>query len=580
MAKIPMSPQRIVINNANAIQTAALNNPLMAATSGFMQGYDLEGKLAEEERKQEQLRLAQQQTDLTRRGADFQTRAYDIIQQNREQFKNNPDASYDSLNEQLMNLSDELGAGLEPLAMETFKRSQINTMAQYGLQQKQWATSQLQKNVQTNLGETSKILLSNAASAGSAADYEYLFNLAKDVESFNATASSVYDVGVAGEMTNKLKTGMVESFTDALMYSNPLELEQRLNDGTFDDLLSKEQIEEKKTEVMKFRKSQDDYADYKRTRGFIDGNAEIAEGLSSGRFTFNQIDKELGAGKITPEYAEIVRERLLAGETNAKTDPVLHGDYMSKVDRLVTNYTSTTRQKDGDTTTTITESAKEIRQGFLEDALLLQYDIQRDVVAGRISGKDADSIMKNIQAAIQSTMAVGGGEEFMRNNHYQKAWGTFTSPELALTPQEQLDAMRLYSAGLRETRLNDAYFAQIEEQADQDLGLGSRLMGSIGVGKVNEKREAMEQIDNVAKELARDAYRKVLEKRNPALARFQGKDIPNYMLTEKGVENGLEGGNVTGEANIQVTTPFEIKRGQDGFDYKIYQDGTYERLPK
>lgn len=567
MAKVERLNKTIIpqLTDPGAVGRAAqlaTTGPLGAATQALGAGADILQARVNEDRRIKDL---QEQTEMARRSAEYQNQAFDIVNQNREQFKSNPDAGIEDLDNSLRTLSEDLGQGLSPKNQATLNRSQEVAMGRFGLQQREWARNQTKTNTQNNINGIGKEYLTSAKLAGETGDFDRLAAIAEDVSVLNQQAGGVFEGKRLSGFTTDLKDGIVENFSDAMMFSKPQEFLKEIEDGTFDDVFSQEQKSDKITETQKFIETQNEQADFNRNLNFLDKNAGIAKLVSKGQLSFNDVDDMVAAGDISPEMGETKRNEILNGKIKITTDPIAYGNLKARADRLLRKQTVTETDDEG----RITETQRILGTESLEEALQLQQDIA-DAQLSNVSPSDGNTLTKMVQIGISNTVAVDGITDSLSVNHYKETSDAFE--EQGLGGQELLNALRAYSVEADRTGLDELN----DQLAQTQPSVLSRILPG-STAATTDKREQNEDISGQVERLSKANRNKVLKsvaiKRNPSLSTFQG-DLPNNVL-EKGVLTPvLPGGDVKGD--ITLEEPFDRKIGKDGRTYRIFKDGTFE----
>jgi len=109
------------------------------------------GSAEQELTRRENANALQEQTELVKRGAEFQNRAFDVVGENRERFSSNPQEGIKELDKSLRSLSKDFSGGLSAEGSASFNRSQEAALGRFGLQQRKWAVGQAESNVQDNV---------------------------------------------------------------------------------------------------------------------------------------------------------------------------------------------------------------------------------------------------------------------------------------------------------------------------------------------------------------------------------------------------------------------------------------------
>lgn len=536
MARVPLSPQRVIIDTSSS---AAISNAgALARGVGAVADFAVD-KLQERKRDQEQI-------EVIKRTSEFQNQAYDMVEQHREKFKNDPDASIDTLNESLRNLGEGFKEGLSTNALQSLTVAQEGLLGRYGLDQKEWASKQNDINTANNIMATGKSYLESAAKAGNSADFNRLNDIIEDVSTLSQQGSSVFTPKQNTAFSEDIKQGIIENFSDALMYNNPNIYLNKLNEGFFDEVLDAKERSERKSEAQELIKTSIEQADFQRNLNYMNSTPSVAKAVSNGDISFNDLDELVAADKISPEFAESKRRELTLNKANVKTDPEKYANIKAKIQRI-TEKATTTVKEDG---TSFTKTEQRLAPDALKEALLLQDEIAKMQANAELNSKDGNTLAKMLQLSISNTVAADGLSDLTSVNHYQDAMTTFE--EAGFEGRSLMDAMRAYTIGANEFKLDEKNDALAADEA----GAGSKIMSFLGSQKSTDKLLADEntrsQIRASSKKIAFDIITGKLIEDNPSLKTFQG-DLPNRMLDSSASSKTLlNGGNVKADSVVAI----------------------------
>ncbi len=549
MARVPRLNKRILpvltdpaaigrIADVSAITGAGALARGVSAIADIGVGF-LQERINEQKAEQDALQVLQDQTELTRRASDFQNQAFDIVQTNREAFKNNPKKGVDGLSVALRKFGESFLKGLTPQNVARLKRTQEAAIGRFELQERTNAVTQTRINIQNDINTTAQTYLESSNVAGIAGDFQRLETIVQDVSVLTERAKEVFESKGAIKFSDDLEQGVVENFVDAFMFHNTPDFLDRLNDGTFENLLTEKQISDKKTEAEKLLKTQNEQASFNRSRNFLKNHADLAKRVTTGQIDFNQIDELVAAFDISPEYGEAKRRELINGKIDITTDPIIYANLRAKVERLLETRTITERGKDG----TFTVSEKALTTDSMEKALLLIQEIADAQAKGvGLKPSDGNTLTKMLQIGISNTWAREGLTSLESINHYADAIKAFEAQ--GLEGQELLDATRSY------TVLTDT--TGVDELNDQLLEVKPfSLSPRANAINLETKENLGGLIERIAKVNRQKVIEDILRKENPSLNVFQG-DLPNKLISRGVVTKGLPGGDVKADVSIKI----------------------------
>lgn len=482
---------------------------------------------------QEKQDLAER-TEIARRNTDFQNKAFDIIQENRAQFSANPEAGIDALDVSLRDLGKTFEGDLSPRNAQAFSAAQERSIGRIGLDQRQWALKQTTKNIESNIKATRSNILQSARAAGDAGDFSRIGMLSEDINDLMAQATATGGISLSPDFQEELKQGVVENFTDGMIFNNPEKFLEEANQGTFDDIMQPEDLQDKKKEAQDFMETKNEQAKFDRSLSFLKNNTVVADDVAKGKISFNELDDLVAAGDISPEMAEAKRKEILGGKVKVVTDPIVYGNVKAKAQRLVEKGLFDRRDIKG------------VTEGGLAESIKLQQEIADLQAEGKLKASDGNALTKMLQIGISNTVALDGLEDFTQVNHYEDALSTFEDAGLEGT--ELMNAMRAYTL-----EADSAGVDELNNQLAEQTGILSGAADLIGAGKSEERKSLRKQIEEKAKVVLQDVRRSIAVQKNPALAGFQG-DLPNNII-----ENGLKkkiapGGDAPADGQVSSNT--------------------------
>jgi len=505
----------------------------------------LQTRISEQKAEQDALQALQDQTELTKRASDFQNQSFEIIQTNREAFKNDPKKGVDELGTTLRKFGESFFEGLTPQNVARLKNTQEAAIGRFELQERTNAVTQTRINIQDDINTTAQTYLESANLAGINGDLQRLETITQDVSVLTERAADVFESKGAATFSSNLEKGIVENFTDAFMFHNTPDFLDRLNEGFFEEVLTEEEMSERKTEAETLLKTKNEQASFDRSRSFLKNNADLAKLVTTGQIDFNQIDELVSASDISPEYGEAKRNEIINGKIDITTDPIIYANLKAKVQRLLERRTVTERNEDG----TFTISQKVLGTENLEDALILQQEIADAQAKGvGLKPSDGNTLTKMLQIGISNTLAVDGLSELIAVNHYDKAIKTFENQ--GLEGQDLLDVVRAYAVETERTGVDELNDQLLEAQPSL---LSKFLPGTSSrtAQRVREGEDIRNQIEKTSEENIKNILKFIKKEQNPSLNAFQG-DLPNNVISRGRVTKGLPGGDVRADASVKI----------------------------
>lgn len=529
MARVPRLKKTIlpVLTDPSAIGRAAQVDPSAGAlASGIGQaaqvGVDI---LQQREAEEKRIRDLQEQTDMTRRTADYQNKAFEVIKTNRDSFKATPDKSFDSLNDSLRKLGDTYLQDLSPENTERLRNTQEAVIGRFGLQQRQWAVTQTTANTNSNIKATGASYLESAALAGKESDFQRLNDISQDVSALSLRAGETFDAKSVKAFSDNLERGIVENFTDGLMFHNPDMFLQKLNEGFFDNVLSGKEKAKKKDEVQKHIVKLTEQAKFDSQMNFLSGNADIMTAFKAGEIDLNSIDDLIAASNISPEAGEQARELALKGPVLAETKVVTFTDLWTEKELIFSN------AKKGKTI---------INKKELDDAVRLQTKTMEKLNAGEITAGEAKGIMKSLELGMINRIGITPGSA--TEDHYTTAFDIF---------QEYADDVNV------QIELFRSYVQQADKVKIDDIG--------------DNKRERQ-----LANGIAKLTIRQATEKIAPAVATME--EMPNNIINSRGTQVYTGAQTETPKPDVSVQGKFKIMTRPDGSVWRVFPNGTGQRI--
>lgn len=568
MAKIPRLNKTILPVLADPANIGRQVQPGAFAEAGIVArgiggiadiGVEFFRQQAEEQKvEQERLQVLRDQTELTRRSSEFQNKAFDTVQANREEFKNNPAQGVDGLSKILRDLGKDSFEGLTPENTARLKKVQEATIGRFELQERTNAVTQTRINIQEDINNTAAEYLASAALAGQNADFKRLDTIIQDVSVLNLRATDTFESGSAKTFSDTLEQGIAENFADGIMFEQPKLFLERLDEGFFSEIFTAKEISEKKTETEKFIKTRNEQASFNRSLDFLNNNPNIAKMVDAGKLDFNQIDELVAANDISSKYGEAKRQEIINGKAEIVTDPVVYGNLKAKVDRLLQKVT-VTEKIDGET---ITTTEKRLREQKLEDALLVMQEIADEQAKGAEGGlkpSDGNTLTKMLQIGMSNSLAVDGFIDSFAVNHYENAVNSFEAQ--GLEGQDLLDALRGYAVLTDKTGVDELNDQLLEVQPGRFARI---LPGGNTAERLKQSEDLRGQIETISKINMNTVLKEIKRKQNPELNLFQG-DLPNNIVKQGRITKGLPGGAVKADASITGNFKTKTVPNDDAF---------------